>query len=80
MLASAAGVQLQVPSQLEATARKWWRSAGNGAPVSLSHAKVASRLRALGLAPEVCPPLLDLPWQNCSPPAVVHPLVLGQRS
>ena len=52
-LATAAKVAIDVPPALELTARKWWRSAVHGVPVSLSHSRVVSRLRSLGLKPEV---------------------------
>lgn len=54
IIASDMGVATDLPAEMELTARNAYRSAAYGAPVSLSHARVVSRLRSLGLKPQVC--------------------------
>ena len=53
VVASTQKVAVEASPELEEVARRCWRSAAYGSPVSLSHARVVVRLRSLGLAPQV---------------------------
>lgn len=52
-LAADAQVAMDLPPEVELSARNLWRAASLGTPMSLSHARVVNRLRALGLRPQV---------------------------
>ena len=52
-VSSVAEVEVPLPPEMELTARNAWRAGSAGAPISLSHSRILSRLRSLGLRPQV---------------------------